>query len=109
MDSPLTLVPWYLEKEDQLDGSRNCHDSSTTILSQPWRKYWPPKSSGDLDLWLHSESPEVLSWRFDPSSPFDRPWRVWTKAPRAAQEQDALNRARDGLVCCIRSDNGMPS
>lgn len=57
-------------------------------LRQPWRDFWPPKSGTELHLWLQSEYPEVLSWRFDPTRPFDRPWRTWTSSARAKRERE---------------------
>jgi hypothetical protein len=40
-----------------------------------------------MQTWLHSEFPEVLSWRFDHRQPFDRPWRNWTRSARALEER----------------------
>ena len=78
-----------------LDREPNEHGNSpesitTTSLRQPWRAYWPPRSSNVLNIWSHSEYPEVLSWRFDNSQPFDRPWRIWTKSVRAKNEEGTV-------------------
>jgi hypothetical protein len=59
-----------------------------TKHSQPWRFYWPPISQETVKIWVSSEFPEVLSWRFDRTRPFDRPWRTWTKSARAMREHD---------------------
>src|SRR5882762_6038228 len=59
----------------------------TRGLRQPWRSYWPPKCEITMQIWLYSEFPEVLSWRFDHRQPFDRPWRTWTRSARALEER----------------------
>jgi hypothetical protein len=31
-----------------------------------------------------------LSWKFDRTQPFDRPWRAWTRSAHAMEEQAAM-------------------
>lgn len=50
----------------------------TRNLLQPWRRFWPPVPGSDTYKKLETEHPDVLTWRFDNSRPFDRPWRHWT-------------------------------
>jgi hypothetical protein len=59
-----------------------------------------------MDIWLRSEFPEVLSWRFDLTRPFDRPWRAWTRSARAMEKQGAMVNTSTacGEVWGIRSD-----
>ncbi|KAF2110836.1 hypothetical protein BDV96DRAFT_650453 [Lophiotrema nucula] len=76
----------------------NFLDSEATIFSQtdslkvtpkrPWSLFWPPVPGDALHNWLKAECPGVLSWRFDPSQPFDRPWQKWT-----------LDARRSGRTC----------
>src|SRR6266498_3120692 len=64
---------------------------------RPWRSYWPPRSGSDLYEWLITECPQVLSWRFDPDQPFDRPWQFWTKLPLAKPtDAPSLNNVPNG-------------
>jgi hypothetical protein len=87
------MVPWHLDSEPDEQG--RSHELTTVrCLRQPWRAYWPPKSGNVLDLWLRSEYPEVLTWRFDRTQPFDRPWRIWTRSARAMKEQGAITMNR---------------
>lgn len=46
----------------------------TTPRAQPWRHYWPPIPGTDLYKWYREKHSWVLTWRFDPNNPFDRPW-----------------------------------
>lgn len=55
---------------------------------QPWKKFWPPTRAERLSIWCKSEFPEVSSWKFDPESPFDRPWRTWTRTSQARAERN---------------------
>lgn len=48
--------------------------------SQPWRRFWPPTLGSEAYQKLQAEHPQVLTWRFDLTRPFDRPWRLWTHA-----------------------------
>jgi hypothetical protein len=56
-------------------GSGEPRDSA---LVQPWRCFWPPAFGSDTCKKLEGEHPDVLTWRFDITRPFDRPWRLWT-------------------------------
>jgi hypothetical protein len=49
---------------------------------RPWTCYWPPQPGDDLYRWLQAEFPAVLSWRWDPDFPFDRPWQRWSQEAR---------------------------
>jgi hypothetical protein len=56
--------------------------------TQPWKSFWPPNRIEDPTIWQNSEFPEVASWTFDKSqSLIDRPWRLWTRTPRAKTEK----------------------
>lgn len=46
---------------------------------RPWQSFWPPSEESELYELLQRTVPEVLSWRFDPANPFDRPWQSWSK------------------------------
>lgn len=83
------LVPWLLDSDSECDEDDLPHESPASRLHQPWRAYWPPKSDRIWKLWLRSEYPEVLSWRFDHKLPFDRPWRIWTRTASAQRAQAA--------------------
>jgi hypothetical protein len=85
-------IVWYLDLEPDEQGTKD--ESTKTICArQPWRSYWPPRCHKMREVWLRSEFPEVLSWRFDRTQPFDRPWRAWTKSANAIEEQAAM------LIC----------
>lgn len=85
------MIPWHLDSEHELGRKRQSHELTVKeCLHQPWRTYWPPKTDAVYDLWFRSEHPEVLSWRFSPTQPFDRPWRVWTKTSAAQKEKGAM-------------------
>ncbi|KAH8883018.1 hypothetical protein GQ53DRAFT_433381 [Thozetella sp. PMI_491] len=60
----------------------NCDSNVVTehkSLYQPWRVYWPPSPGSVLHLRFQDQFPEILSWRFAPSKPFERPWRSWLR------------------------------
>ncbi|KAH7348509.1 hypothetical protein BKA65DRAFT_550582 [Rhexocercosporidium sp. MPI-PUGE-AT-0058] len=77
---------WYFGSESDEHCCR--HESEKRLsLHQPWRAYWPPTSCKTKSAWLRSEFPEVLSWRFDKTLPFDRPWRIWARSARALEEK----------------------
>lgn len=78
---------WFLDSEC-CTVRRGGDAVSSRPLNQPWREFWPPNSGTELHLWLQSEYPEVLYWRFDPTRPFDRPWRTWTSSARAKRERE---------------------
>lgn len=89
-------IVWYLDSEPEEPGTKN--ESAKTIRArQPWRSYWPPRCHKVREEWLHSEFPEVLSWRFDRTQPFDRPWRAWTRSTRAMEEPAAMVITRQPL------------
>lgn len=48
--------------------------SRRTARAQPWRRYWPPVPGTDLYQWYRENHAWLLTWRFDPDNPFDRPW-----------------------------------
>jgi hypothetical protein len=77
---------WHLDSEL---GDEGTEDAETMCARQPWRSFWPPKCQKVREEWLHSEFPEVLSWRFDRKLPFDRPWRIWARSTRALEEPAA--------------------
>ncbi|KAE9367701.1 hypothetical protein N431DRAFT_71334 [Stipitochalara longipes BDJ] len=81
-----SAITWYLDSEASVEGASD-EANETTAQHQPWRFYWPPRCEEMMQMWLHSEFPEVLSWRFDRHLPFDRPWRTWTRSARALQER----------------------
>jgi hypothetical protein len=61
---------------------------------QPWRAFWPPASMNeDCGIWAKSEFPEATSWKFDSKTPFDRPWRTWTRT--AIAKSEICNAPRD--------------
>ena len=80
-----TCTAWYLDSSLE---NENADDETTdlTCHRQPWRSHWPPKCQKMTEMWLRSEFPEVLSWRFDRKRPFDRPWRTWNRSVRAIEE-----------------------
>lgn len=77
---------WFFASE--YNAVRSCGESPPQTLRQPWRAFWPPKSGPELLNWMESEYPEVLSWQFDHTKPFDRPWRTWTRSARAKKESE---------------------
>ena len=46
---------------------------------RPWRAFWPPKIRSELYEWLSKECPDAITWRFNPETPFVRPWHRWAK------------------------------
>lgn len=81
-------IIWHLEADTNVKGAKE-EATETRVLRQPWRAYWPPRCDKTMEIWLHSEFPQVVSWRFDHHQPFDRPWRSWTRSARALQERAA--------------------
>ncbi|KAL2142847.1 hypothetical protein VTI28DRAFT_678 [Corynascus sepedonium] len=53
------------------------HKAKTDTFT-PWRCFWPPIVDSESYKRLEKEHPDVLTWRFDITRPFDRPWRLWT-------------------------------
>jgi hypothetical protein len=82
-------IVWYLDSEPDEPETKNA-STKTIHAHQPWRSYWPPRCHKMREIWLHSEFPEVLSWTFDRTQPFDRPWRAWTSSAHAMEEQAAI-------------------
>jgi hypothetical protein len=62
-----------------LDSEKFSNQHSETPKTRAWKDYWPPRRGSKLHLWLETECPEALSWRFDPAKPFNRPWQAWTR------------------------------
>jgi hypothetical protein len=81
-----SYIMWHLDPEASVEDVKD-DPTETRGLRQPWRSYWPPKCEKMMQIWLYSEFPEVLSWRFDHRQPFDRPWRTWTRSARALEER----------------------
>lgn len=77
---------------------------------RPWRAFWPPVNREDPSQWSNSEFPSVCSWRFDPSQPFERPWRLWTRTSRAAKEsaKNTTSWSDDAASVSSTSDNRPP-
>ncbi|KAJ4307678.1 hypothetical protein N0V84_012562 [Fusarium piperis] len=80
---------------DSIGGSDE-HGPERQALVRPWQSYWPPEEGSELHHLLQEKVPEVLTWRFDPKKPFDRPWQAWAKQAvlsgrmqRRVQELDA--------------------
>jgi hypothetical protein len=61
-------------------GKADEHGPDIAALIRPWQSFWPPEAGSELHLMLQRSVPEVLTWRFDPKKPLDRPWQSWTKA-----------------------------
>jgi hypothetical protein len=85
-------ITWYLDLEASVEEAENVA-IETRPQYQPWRAYWPPKCERMMQIWLQSEFPEVLSWRFDRHLPFDRPWRTWTRSACALKDR------AEGMSC----------
>lgn len=49
------------------------------VIFRPWTAYWPPQADSELFKWLLDALPEAITWRWDPRTPFDRPWQRWLK------------------------------
>ncbi len=77
---------WHLDTDTNVKGAKD-EATETRVLHQPWQAYWPPRCDKTMEIWLHSEFPQVLSWRFDHHQPFDRPWRGWTRSGLALQDR----------------------
>ncbi|KAH7412816.1 hypothetical protein BKA64DRAFT_702932 [Cadophora sp. MPI-SDFR-AT-0126] len=80
------VTAWYFDSEPDEYYSKSESEKGLSCR-QPWRAFWPPKSKRMKLAWLQSEYPEVLTWRFDPTLPFDRPWRVWARSTDAMKEK----------------------
>lgn len=61
-------------------GETDEHGPEKGSLVRPWKAYWPPEAGSELHAMLEQNVPEVLTWRFNPKDPFDRPWQSWTKS-----------------------------
>jgi hypothetical protein len=87
MESPDAY--WAFEtKPDRGHGKDEVTDDTTgtRYLYQPWREHWPPAPGSHLHHQLKSEFPDVISWRFDPAKPFDRPWPSWRKQAQVNEQ-----------------------
>ncbi|KAF2177442.1 hypothetical protein K469DRAFT_807586 [Zopfia rhizophila CBS 207.26] len=69
----------FLDTKSNDAGDGGSQDRRSPVIRRPWKDYWPPKEGDDLWKWLSSECPEALTWRFDPTNPFNRPWHKWNK------------------------------
>lgn len=56
--------------------------TSEVYIQRPWKTFWPAQPGDGLYEWLCLECPDAISWQFDPSQPFDRPWQKWTRSIR---------------------------
>ncbi|KAK4146230.1 uncharacterized protein C8A04DRAFT_10038 [Dichotomopilus funicola] len=65
-------------------GEEDEHGPASKALARPWMSYWPPQVGSEVYLLLQQTAPEALSWRFNPTRPFDRPWQTWVKAAISA-------------------------
>jgi len=88
---PVKSWDFNLEHKERHEQEAKDVAKEPTNAHQPWRVYWPPVCHRTRGLWHRSEFPEVLSWRFDPDKPFDRPWRTWTKFTDRSEEQAAIS------------------
>ncbi|MCJ1393523.1 hypothetical protein MMC18_006398, partial [Xylographa bjoerkii] len=66
--------------------SNDSGPNTEKVLERPWKAFWPSKNGSNLDRWLKTDTPEVLSWQFKPHDTFDRPWRAYTRTELAKQE-----------------------
>lgn len=87
------------------------HGPEAEAMVRPWMSYWPPESGSELHALLQQDVPEVLSWRFNPKKPFDRPWQTWTRpvvASSKACTTQVLSPTRYGQGSCQQpiQDNG---
>jgi|ERR1700733_8860197 hypothetical protein len=78
-------LPYFLDLEYKL--GNEIEGVSSKELQRPWQSVWPPRIGSAEYSSLCVTCPEAISWRFDPSVPFDRPWRLWTRSLLAKQEQ----------------------
>ena len=80
-----SALPWFSDFNCEVE--RTCGKlPCSQAIGQPWTEFWPPKSGSQLHLYLQSKFPEVFSWRFDRTKPYDRPWRNWTSSALAKRE-----------------------
>lgn len=77
---------------EQREHSSTQDFSAAEIARRPWKAFWPPRSEESFNIWLRSEFPEVLSWRFDPDQPFDQPWRDWLRSILMKDEDGSCQR-----------------
>lgn len=86
LSSNVPGTAWYFDSAPDECYSQSESEKGVSIR-QPWRAYWPPKSNKMKLAWSRSEFPAVLTWRFDRSQPFDRPWRIWARSTNAMSEK----------------------
>ena len=84
-------LSWFYDAE-QRENSSTQDFSAAEIARRPWKAFWPPRSEENFNIWLRSEFPEVLSWRFDPDQPFDQPWRDWLRSILMKDEEGSCLR-----------------
>lgn len=83
-------------------GETDEHGPEKGSLVRPWKAYWPPEAGSELHAMLEQNVPEVLTWRFNPKDPFDRPWQSWTKSAILSGKvctSTVLQPAVNGGVC----------
>ncbi|PGG95440.1 hypothetical protein AJ79_05281 [Helicocarpus griseus UAMH5409] len=64
-------------------------------VRQPWREYWPLTCGSRLYEKFQIEFPDILSWRFDSTRPFERPWRFWRDRIAPGKEGDLYKGAEE--------------
>ena len=77
---------------EQREQSSSQNFSAEEIVRRPWKAFWPPRTEVTFKIWLRSEFPEVLSWRFDADKPFDQPWRDWLRSILMKDEEGSCQR-----------------
>lgn len=102
----------FLDTEILVNDTSNRSDGSDRNgkTVRPWTKFWPPTPGGELFEWLKQECPDALTWRFDPSDPYCRPWHNWSKLfvkricratilpPKPSEMRDDNNGSRTATV-----------
>ncbi|KAF5854077.1 hypothetical protein GGP41_006846 [Bipolaris sorokiniana] len=90
----------FLDSDPQLGASEH---APLRGIRRPWMDYWPPSPGDALHDWLKTECPAVLSWRWNPDQPFDRPWQKWS------QEARKSGKSRPSIVMPAHTTTGAPS
>ncbi|XP_014554917.1 hypothetical protein COCVIDRAFT_28091 [Bipolaris victoriae FI3] len=90
----------FLDSDPQLGASEH---ASLRGIRRPWMDYWPPSPGDTLHDWLKAECPAVLSWRWNPDKPFDRPWQKWS------QEARKSGKSRPSIVMPAHTATAAPS
>ena len=78
---------WGAETPDSCTQRLEARDSDAPgrQIFQPWKAHWPPPPTSEYYFWLQRNFPEVLSWKFNPKSPFEKPWRSWLHTSRTTR------------------------